>query len=227
MTLEPPVLTLDGPSGSGKGTVGQYCAQKLGWHYLDSGAVYRALAYEVHSKSIENNNIESILEVAKHMDFKCIPNPPGASEIRINGVAAGPTLRTEEIGALASQLASEYSVRQALLTLQRNARQPPGLVADGRDMGTVVFPAASLKIFLTANAEERAKRRYNQLKLKDFDVSLADLFQAIQERDARDSERLASPLRPADDAIIIDSSNLSIEEVVTQILNLLDNQLNP
>ncbi len=220
-----PVLAVDGPSGSGKGTVGQQCALALGWHFLDSGAVYRALAYLIRINDININNLEDVLDRARHMDFECRPAPPDAPEIWLDGRLAAAELRGEEIGKQASQLAARPAVRSVLLDLQRTARKPPGLVADGRDMGTVVFPDATLKIFLTASVKERARRRYNQLKLKGFDVSLAGLFQAIQDRDTRDSERNVSPLAAAEDAVTIDSSDLSIDEVVTRILDLINNRL--
>ena len=220
-----PVLTLDGPSGSGKGTVGQICALRLGWHYLDSGAVYRALAYVVDKNKLDFNQLGDIVQAAHEMEFACHPAPPEPADIMINGQNVGAELRGETIGEIASKLAQQPKIRAVLLDLQRSTNQPPGLVADGRDMGTVVFSDATLKIFLTANLEERARRRYNQLKLKGFDVSLAGLFQAIQERDTRDSERTVSPLKAAGDAVLVDSSELTINEVVTHILNLLKTQL--
>ncbi|MDJ0955646.1 MAG: (d)CMP kinase [Arenicellales bacterium] len=224
-SLNVPVLTLDGPSGSGKGTVGQFCAQRLGWHYLDSGALYRALAYTVDRSGIDIDDLEAVLCVAKKMQFECRPSPPEPAEIVVNGDNVGNEVRNEGVGETASLLAQKPEVRAVLLDLQREARRPPGLVADGRDMGTVVFPEADLKIFLTASVEERAQRRYNQLKLKGFNGSLADLFQAIQERDARDVERTTSPLVAAEDAVTIDSTNLTIDEVVTRVLDLVLNQL--
>ena len=224
-SLDIPVLTLDGPSGSGKGTVGQICAQKLGWHYLDSGALYRALAYVVDQAGIDLHDLEAVLHVARKMEFECLPSSPEPAEIIVNGDRVGDQIRTETVGEIASQLARKTEIRSVLLDLQRKACRLPGLVADGRDMGTVVFPRAGLKIFLTASVEERAQRRYNQLKLKGFDVSLADLFQAIQERDARDVERTASPLVAAEDAVTIDSTDLTIDEVVTRVLGLVTNQL--
>jgi len=224
-SLEPPVLALDGPSGSGKGTVGQRCAQALGWNYLDSGAVYRALAYTVLKEDIDINELDRILKAAREMKFECRPAPPEPAEIWINGSCAADDIRGEEMGERASHLAANPQIRSVLLDLQWDARRMPGLVADGRDMGTVVFPGAILKIYLIATPEERARRRYNQLKLKAFDVSLAALFQAIQVRDARDSERGVSPLAAADDAVTIDSSDLSIDEVVSRTLDLLHNRL--
>lgn len=225
MPPESPVLTLDGPSGAGKGAVGQICAVRLGWHYLDSGAVYRALAHVLEKKSINIRSLDDVLKAAHEMNFECHPNPPEPARIIINGESAGAELRSEAAGEIASELAREPRIRSVLLGLQRNASRPPGLVTDGRDMGTVVFPRAVLKIFLTASPEERAHRRYNQLKLKGFDVSLAGLFQAIQERDTRDAERNASPLKAAADAVLVDSTDLTIEEVVTRVLNLLRTRL--
>jgi cytidylate kinase len=216
-----PVLTLDGPSGSGKGTVGQICAQKLGWHYLDSGAIYRALAYVVQQAGTDPADVETVVRHAENLEMECLPNPPEPAMIYVNGEQVDGRLRTEEAGRMASELAALPQVREALLQAQRRQRRAPGLVADGRDMGTVVFPDAAWKFFLTASAEERARRRYKQLKLKGFDVSLAPLFEAIQERDTRDARRAVSPLKPADDAIVLDTSSMSIDEVVSRVLESL------
>lgn len=225
MTDRAPVIALDGPSGSGKGTVGQLCARELGWRFLDSGAVYRALACAVRENHTNINNMDQILHKARNMRFECRPAPPDVAEIWVDGRNVSDWVRDEDTGRIASQLAAEPAIRAALLDLQRAARRPPGLVADGRDMGTVVFPDATLKVFLTASVEERAKRRYNQLKIKGFGGSLADLFQAIQERDTRDAERSVSPLAAASDAVVIDSSDLGIDEVVRRILDLVNNRL--
>lgn len=218
-----PVLTLDGPSGSGKGTVGQICAQRLGWHYLDSGAIYRALAYVVRQTGTDAADVPAVVRRAAELDMECVPNPPESASVYVSGECVDDSLRTEEAGRLASELAALPSVREALLEAQRRLRRPPGLVADGRDMGTVVFPDARWKFFITASAEERARRRYKQLKLKGFDVSLATLFEAIQERDTRDARRAVSPLKPADDATVLDTSTMSIEEVVSRVLESLTN----
>lgn len=220
-----PVLALDGPSGAGKGTVGQRIALTLGWHYLDSGAVYRALALAVMRAGIGDRDIAGIVRIGADLDIECRPLWDETAQIRVNGVPEGENLRTEECGHRASRLAAVPEVRSVLLALQRGARRAPGLVADGRDMGTVVFPDAPVKIFLTASAIERARRRYNQLKQKGFDANLRDLFEAIQERDARDSERAISPLKPAEDAITLDTSDLSIEQVVARILDLIATKL--
>jgi len=216
-----PVLVLDGPSGSGKGTVGQLVAQSLGWHYLDSGAIYRALAFVVHEAGLDEHDVAAAVRCARELRMECIPAPPDSAVIHVNGENVNDRLRTEEVGRLASELAAIGPVRQALLEAQRRTRQPPGLVADGRDMGTVVFPDAEWKVFLTASAEVRAERRYKQLKLKGFDVKFAPLFQAIQERDTRDAQRPVSPLKPADDAILLDTSEMAIDEVVSRVLDLV------
>jgi cytidylate kinase len=223
--IEAPVLALDGPSGSGKGTVGQLCAGRLGWHYLDSGAIYRALAVSVARRGLDAQDTDGVLDLARMLRVEFRPNPPDSAEVVVDGRVLTAELRTEETGELASRLAAVPVIREALLALQRRCRREPGLVADGRDMGTVVFPDATLKIFLTASAEVRAKRRYNQLKLKGFDVNLSHLFRAIQDRDNRDSERNASPLVPAADAVTLDTSDLSIEEVTTRVLDLLQTRL--
>jgi len=214
-----PVLALDGPSGSGKGTVGQICAQRLGWHYLDSGAIYRALAFVAHEAGLTENDVDGVIQCARDLQMECIPSPPDSAVIHVNGENVNDRLRTEEVGRLASELASIGRVRGALLEAQRRMRRPPGLVADGRDMGTVVFPDARWKFFLTASAEVRAERRYKQLKLKGFDVKFAGIFKAIQERDTRDAQRSVSPLKPADDAIVLDTSEMTIDEVVSRVLD--------
>lgn len=220
-----PVLALDGPSGSGKGTIGQQCALKLGWHYLDSGAVYRALGWCVSEAEIDLNNSQQILKLANNLDIQCQPQKSSTAEIRVNGSHPGDLIRTEESGEVASRIAAIPEVRQALLKLQMGFLRAPGLVADGRDMGTVVFPQSGCKIYLTASAEQRAKRRAKQLKQKGLDVNLARLFQAIQARDARDSQRRHSPLKPADDAITLDTSIMTIDEVVTRVLDLVKQRL--
>ncbi len=220
-----PVLTVDGPSGSGKGTIVQHVADKLGWHLLDSGALYRLVAYGSQNNHISLDDVDKITDYAANLDveFKLVDNQ-GSKELQIilEGKVVGPELRTETTGNAASKVAAMPSVREALLQRQRDFRQSPGLVADGRDMGTTIFPDAKVKIFLTASAEERAQRRYKQLKLKGIDGNLAALLKDINERDERDSSRSASPLKPADDAVIIDTSDLSIEQVVEQVLALCE-----
>ena len=216
-----PVLCLDGPSGSGKGAVGQICAIRVGWHYLDSGAIYRALAFLLQKGGVDIADIREAVHQAEKLHVECIPKLNDSAVIVVNGVEASAALRREECGEAASRLAFVPEIRAAVLALQRQARRPPGLVADGRDMGTTVFPDATLKIFLTAAPKERAIRRYKQLKLKGFDVNLAHLFKAIQDRDTRDSLRRTSPLIPADDAVTLDTTDLEIKEVATRVLDLL------
>ena len=224
------VLTIDGPSGSGKGTIVQHVAKKLGWHVLDSGALYRLVGFGSKKNQLSLENEEQIADYAAHLDveFKLVDTDSKQSDggvaqelqIFLEGERVGAELRTEETGKLASIVAAMPKVREALFQRQRDFQQPPGLVADGRDMGTTIFPDAKVKIFLTASAEERAHRRYKQLKLKGIDGNLAALLKDINERDERDSSRSASPLKPADDAVIIDTSDLSIEQVVEQVLTL-------
>ena len=214
-----PVLALDGPSGSGKGSVGQMCAAKLGWHYLDSGAIYRGLAWVASQTGVALDDPEQLVRLADELELVCHVRLKQSALIEINGQMVTDTLRTEEMGEMASRIAPLESVRAALLKLQRRSQKPPGLVADGRDMGTVVFPNTPFKVFLTASAEIRAQRRLDQLNSMGFDVNLARLLESIQARDVRDSERKVSPLVAADDALVVDSSNLTIDEVVTRILD--------
>ncbi|MBI3546944.1 MAG: (d)CMP kinase [Gammaproteobacteria bacterium] len=222
MNFKAPVLTVDGPSGSGKGTVGLLLAQRLGWHFLDSGALYRAVGTTAVSQKIDLSNRAALVQLAEHIDIRFIPKAgDDLMAVMLNGEDVGDSLRTEESGRQASIVAAIPEVRQALLQKQHSFRQSPGLVADGRDMGTTVFPDAILKIYLTASAEVRADRRYKQLKDKGFDVNLRRLLDEIRERDVRDAERKASPLKPADDAHILDTSQLDISGVVEQVYRLL------
>lgn len=214
-----PVLTLDGPSGSGKGTIGQLCALSFGWHYLDSGAIYRGLAWAANTAGIDSRDVDGLVKLADQLELICHLRANDVAQIEVNGEMVTDQLRTEELGEIASQIAPLPQVRASLLKMQRRCLKSPGLVADGRDMGTIVFPDAPFKVFLTASAEIRAKRRFDQLKTKGFDVNLARLLESIQARDVRDSSRQASPLKPADDALILDTSDLSIDEVVTRILD--------
>ncbi len=220
-----PVLCLDGPSGSGKGAVGQRCALRLGWHYLDSGAIYRALAYRLRQAGVDPVDERAALAIAGTLEVECLPRPDDSAAVLVQGVDVGAALRSEDVGDTASRLAADAAVRDAVLAAQRRARRPPGLVADGRDMGTTVFPDATLKIFLTASLQVRVQRRYKQLKLKGFSVNLPDLFRTIQERDARDARRRASPLVAAEDAVTLDTSDLEIDEVASRILDLLQPRL--
>ena len=214
-----PVLAIDGPSGSGKGTIGQICALKFAWHYLDSGAIYRGLAWLANDQQVCHTDIEGLVALADTMELVCHVRETDAAQIEINGEMITDQLRTEETGEMASKIAPLGPVRASLLKMQRRCRKSPGLVADGRDMGTVVFPEAQFKVFLTASAEIRAQRRYDQLKSKGFDVNLARLLESIKARDVRDSSRAESPLKAADDALVLDTSDLSIDEVVMRILS--------
>jgi cytidylate kinase len=220
MTRQVPVITIDGPSGSGKGTVAALLAAKLGWNFLDSGALYRLLAFAARNHGVDLTNEEALKLLAAHLDvqFGAAKNGLGM-EIILEGEEVTNAIRNEQVGAGASQVAALPVVRDALLQRQKAFREPPGLVADGRDMGTVVFPDAPLKIFLTASAEERAHRRFLQLKAKGDDVNLASLLDEIRVRDERDTGREVAPLKPADDAVQLDSTDLSIEQVLGQILS--------
>jgi CMP/dCMP kinase len=220
-TGKTPVLTIDGPSGSGKGTVGRAVARIAGWHWLDSGALYRLVALAGRQLGLAPDDVKSHAEAAQSMEVR-FEFGEGLEEERVllEGRDVTAELRSESVGAGASRVAAWPQVRHALLERQKAFAQPPGLVADGRDMGTVVFRHAELKIFLTATAEERARRRYNQLKDKGSGVSLAALSREIAERDARDATRAVAPLKPAPDAHVIDSTDLGIEEVVGRVLAL-------
>lgn len=215
-----PIVTIDGPSGSGKGTIARLVAQHAGWHLLDSGALYRLAALEGARRGLAPDDIEGHSRWAEVMDVTFGVRPDGGEIVTLAGQDVTGDLRSEQAGAGASRVAAWPPLRQALLARQHAFAQPPGLVADGRDMGTVVFPAADLKIFLTASADERALRRYKQLKDKGSDVSLPALSREIAERDLRDSTRAVAPLRPAPDAEVVDSTALSIEQVVHRVLVL-------
>jgi len=214
-----PVIAIDGPSGSGKGTIACRVAEALGYHLLDSGALYRLVALSAQISGISLQDGYKLAELAHDLDARFDSNEKGEERIWLRDEDVTTLIRTEEAGAGASTVAQISAVRHALFERQRAFQQPPGLVADGRDMGTHVFPDAALKIFLTASAEERARRRHKQLKDKGLDVSLAALSRDIEVRDRRDSERSVAPLRPAKDARILDSSGQSIEAVTQTVLD--------
>jgi len=196
-----PVLTIDGPSGSGKGTISRLVAQRLGWHYLDSGALYRAVGVAAGWGDLDLADPAALVRCSFDTQIGFRDDPSGELRVMVNGVDATDELRTETAGAAASAIAAIPEVRSALKDRQRHFRQPPGLVADGRDMGTVIFPDAAVKVFLTASAEERAERRYKQLMEKGVSVTLAGLLREILARDARDASRAVAPLRPAENAL--------------------------
>lgn len=218
MTPAIPVVTIDGPSGVGKGTVSQLLTRRFGWHFLDSGALYRLTALAARRQDIAFDDVDGLARVARELAVEFRPQEQGDLMIFLSGQEVSKDIRTEQAGNDASRVAAVPAVREALLERQRAFLQSPGLVADGRDMGTTVFPDAPLKIFLTASAEVRAQRRYNQLKEKGFDANLHSLFVEIAERDERDRNRTVSPLRPAADAVVIDTSALGIEEVLAAVL---------
>ena len=216
-----PVLTIDGPSGAGKGTVSRIAASRLGWRYLDSGALYRAVGVAASWSDLDISDAAALVRCTfdTRVDFR---ETEQGLRVLVNDVDATEELRLETTGAVASAIAAFPEVRSALKERQRAFRQPPGLVADGREMGTVIFPDAPYKVFLTASADERAERRYKQLKDKGVSVTLDGLLREILARDARDAQRTVAPLRPAEDAVLIDTTGLSIDEVVERVLAIVE-----
>jgi cytidylate kinase len=210
----PPVIAIDGPTASGKGTIAQRVADSLDFHYLDSGALYRLLGWQAARAGVASTDEEGLAQLARGIEPQFRDG-----RIRLDDVDVTDAIRTEDISRAASQVAVYPAVRSALLELQRRCRRTPGLVADGRDMGTVVFPDAGLKVFLTASVQARAERRHKQLMEKGISTNIADLSQELEARDQRDTGRSIAPLRPAEDAYRIDSSDLSVDEVVAQVLH--------
>ena len=221
MSAAIPVITIDGPSGSGKGTLSRKLAQHLGYAFLDSGALYRILALTARKHAVELDDVARLVELAVDLDVTFDIASHHGERVLVEGQDVTLDVRTEACGNDASKIAALPQVREALLKRQRGFRRSPGLVADGRDMGTVVFPDAKLKIFLTADQEERARRRHKQLKQQGIGVSLTSLLKELAERDKRDANRGVAPLKPAADAIIVDSTALSIQEVFKHTLDLV------
>ncbi|ASM53980.1 MULTISPECIES: (d)CMP kinase [Pseudoalteromonas] len=218
-----PVITVDGPSGSGKGTVCRLLAEKLGWDVLDSGAIYRVLSLAALHHQIALDNEDALVPLAANLDVQfLVDSQTNAAKVVLEGEDVTTTIRNEEVGAAASKVAALPRVREALLRRQRAFRTERGLIADGRDMGTVVFKDAPLKIFLTASAQERAKRRFVELNARGLNVTLSGLLKDIQERDDRDMNRAVAPLVPAEDAIELDTSELNAQQVYDKVLTLLD-----
>ena len=222
-SAQAPVVTIDGPSGSGKGTIARRVAESLGWHLLDSGALYRLVALDAENRGVSHDDAEGLARLATDLDVRFTSASGGTEQIILSGTDVTDAVRSERTGIGASTVAAIPAVREALLGRQRAFRIAPGLVADGRDMGTQVFRDATLKVFLIASSDERAKRRHKQLKDKGIDVSLAAVSRDIVDRDRRDSERSVAPLRPAEDARILDSSGKPIEEVTKTVLDWVSN----
>ena len=222
------VICLDGPSGVGKGTICLAVAKKLGWHILDSGSLYRITALQVSRKFPETEVVDidesQLVDIAENLNVSYEENNSELAII-LDGQEVSSLIRNEKIGDIASKVAAVSAVRSALLARQRAFLQAPGLIADGRDMGTVVFPDAVLKIFMTASAEERAQRRYKQLKEKGLDVNLASLVEELRQRDERDMKRETAPLKPASDAIIIDTTRLDIEQVTKEVMYWVEQRI--
>ncbi|WMC09256.1 (d)CMP kinase [Oceanimonas pelagia] len=218
MSEQAPVITVDGPGGAGKGTLCQLLAEQLEWHLLDSGAIYRVLALAALHHNVDLNDEAGLMPLAAHLDVQ-FPTASGEIRVILEGEDVSRDIRTQQVADAASKVAAFPRVREALLRRQRAFRARPGLIADGRDMGTVVFPDAEVKIFLDASAEERARRRLKQLQDKGFDVSFDRLLSEIQERDDRDRNRAVAPLKAADDALVIDSTELTITQVLDRVLS--------
>ena len=222
MQIEAPVITVDGPSGTGKGTLCSRLSRWLNWNLLDSGALYRILALLALQERIPVSDAAGVAALAHNLDVRFISAEDDEPvKVILNGKGVGSRIRQEDCGSAASSLAEHGVVRKAILGWQRSFQQPPGLVADGRDMGTVVFPDAELKVFLTANPHERAKRRYKQLNVKGINVKFDDLVGSIAERDERDKQRIHSPLKPATGAVVIDTSDSGRDDVFTQVAAII------
>ncbi len=224
MNAQVPVITIDGPSGSGKGTVARLLAERYGFHLLDSGALYRITALDAERRGVDLDDEQAIIDVSLSMQVTFALNQAEGVSVLLNQEDVTTQIRAETCGMKASRIASMPGLRAALLDVQRHFRQPPGLVADGRDMGTAVFADAQIKVFLTASAEQRALRRFNQLKQKGFKTTIDSLLREILARDERDQNRTLSPLRAADDAHILDSTSMTVNQVEDRIVQIIDNR---
>lgn len=220
LSKKPFIITIDGPAGAGKGTISKLVSQNMGFHYLDSGAIYRVIAFEANQKGLATDQISQITELIDEINIQFI-----GDKIFLTDKDVSELIRSEDIGKFASEIAKNEEIRKNILEFQKSFFKPPGLVADGRDMGTVIFPKAKVKIFLTASIQERANRRYKQLILKEKDVNLTDLFQRIKLRDESDKNRKISPLKAANDAYIVKTDNLSIKQSYEKVMEIIKSKI--
>ena len=220
MSIKPFIITIDGPAGAGKGTISKLVSQNMGFHYLDSGAIYRVIAFEANQKGLATDQISQITELIDEINIQFI-----GDKIFLTDKDVSELIRSEDIGKFASEIAKNEEIRKNILEFQKSFFKPPGLVADGRDMGTVIFPKAKVKIFLTASIQERANRRYKQLILKEKDVNLTDLFQRIKLRDESDKNRKISPLKAANDAYLVKTDNLSIKQSYEKVMEIIKSKI--
>lgn len=220
LSKKPFIITIDGPAGAGKGTISKLVSQNMGFHYLDSGAIYRVIAFEANQKGLATDQISQITELIDEINIQFI-----GDKIFLTDKDVSELIRSEDIGKFASEIAKNEEIRKNILEFQKSFFKPPGLVADGRDMGTVIFPKAKVKIFLTASIQERANRRYKQLILKEKDVNLTDLFQRIKLRDESDKNRKISPLKAANDAYLVKTDNLSIKESYEKVMEIIRSKI--
>jgi len=220
LSKKPFIITIDGPAGAGKGTISKLVSQNMGFNYLDSGAIYRVIAFEANQKGLATDQISQITELIDEINIQFI-----GDKIFLTDKDVSELIRSEDIGKFASEIAKNEEIRKNILEFQKSFFKPPGLVADGRDMGTVIFPKAKVKIFLTASIQERANRRYKQLILKEKDVNLTDLFQRIKLRDESDKNRKISPLKAANDAYLVKTDNLSIKQSYEKVMEIIKSKI--